>query len=99
MLVYRIRNIKTGKFFASASHRRRSSWTATGTFFRKIDTIKDHLENLCHDWKLERNNYRFTWIEGAAHPERMKDYEVVVNNFTIHGERAIPAKKFMKGKK
>lgn len=47
MLLYRLQNKETGKFHAGIRcYDGRISWTASGAFFRQIDTIVRHLEYL-----------------------------------------------------
>lgn len=104
MKLYRLKNKHTGKFLAACSLWRKPQWTATGVFFRKIDTIKKHAEAICRDWELthytENGRHRWRITEKAHHPSRMKDLIVVVNDVTLKGETEIEATKiFKKGRK
>jgi hypothetical protein len=48
MLLYRIRNRETGKFFSGIRwYDGQISWTESGAFYRTPDTIVRHLEYLC----------------------------------------------------
>jgi len=104
MKLYRLKNKQTGKFLAACSQYRKPQWTATGVFFRKIDTIRKHAEAICCDFgvKQEHHAHGFTWrfFVKSRHPERMKDLIVVINDVTLNGEEEIAATKiFKKGKK
>lgn len=104
MKLYRLKNKKTGKYLAACSKYRKPQWTATGVFFRKIDTIRNHAEAICCDFgvKQEHHAHGFTWrfFVNSRHPERMKDLVVVINDVTLNGEEEIDAMKiFKKGKK
>jgi hypothetical protein len=104
MKLYRLKDKNTGKYLAACSLYRSPQWTASGVFFRKIDTIRKHAEAICRDWGIEQKHHAhgFTWRvkETAHHPERMKNLIVVVNDVTLNGEEEIAATKiFKKGKK
>lgn len=106
MKLYRLKNKQTGKFLAACSLFRRPQWTATGVFFRKIDTIRKHAEAICRDWEIHHyteiiqdgryRRQRWTVKEKAHHPNRMKDLIVVVNDVTFNGEEEIEATKIFK---
>ena len=102
--LYRLKNRHTGKYLAACSLYRKPQWTATGVFFRKIDTVKKHAEAICRDWTVQQNHHKngFNWrvVEKSHHPERTKDLIVVINDVTLNGEEEIAATKiFKEGKK
>jgi len=104
MKLYRLKNKNTGKYLAACCLYREPQWTSTGTFYRKIDTIKKHAEAICRDWewtaKLKHpNGVRWKIKETAHHPSRMKSLIVVVNDVTLNGEEEIEAVKIFKKKK
>lgn len=102
MKLYRIRRKDTGKYFTSGSYTLRNfkfGWTATGVFYRKIDTIKQHLEKLQYTWTMEikhhEHGFGYHMKKLKKHPERMDILEVVINDVTINGEETISAKDLM----
>jgi len=101
MKLYRLKNKTNGKYLAACCKYRKPQWTATGVFFRKIDTIKKHAEHICHDWKLDFDDrHRMLACATAHHPERMDNMMVVVNDVTINGEEEIEANEiFREGKR
>lgn len=104
MKLYRLKNKQTGKYLAACSLFRKPQWTATGVFFRKIDTIKKHAEAICRDWELthyvdDYRRHRWTVSEKSHHPDRMKILIVVINDVAINGEEEIPANKIFKKEK
>lgn len=102
MKLYRLKNKQTGKFLSQCCLYREPQWTATGAFYRNIDTIKKHAEAICRDWEMKRReNTRSGWviIEKSHHPERMKNLIVVINDVTLNGEEEIPATKIFKRRK
>ena len=97
MKLYRIKNKHTGKFLTSSSMYRKPQWTATGVFYRKIDTIKKHAEAICTEWGFEKSsNYKWRFVEKSYYPERMDDLVIVINDVTINGEEEIEATKIFK---
>lgn len=104
MKLYRIKNKQTGKYLAACSLFRKPQWTATGVFFRKIDTIRKHTEAICRDWEMTHyvdkyGRHRWDIVEKSHHPDRMKYLIVVVNDVTINGEEEIPANIIFKKEK
>lgn len=110
MKLYRLKNKQTGKYLAACSLFRKPQWTATGVFFRKIDTIKKHAEAICRDWEIEHytenlmggkyRRQRWRVKEKSHHPSRMKNLMVVVSDVSINGEEEIEATDiFRKSKK
>jgi hypothetical protein len=103
MKLYRLKNKHTGKYLAACNMYRKPQWTATGVFYRKIDTIKKHAEHICRDWELtqDHHSHGFRWLisEKSHHPERMDDLIVVVNDVTINGETEIAATDIFKQEK
>ena len=99
MKIYRIRRKSDGKFFTNFSYGLYPTFTGEGAFFRKIDTIKNHLENLMwdYDWNPERIYPSYgEWhlnrlVQTEHHPERVNNFEVVVNDITINGEEILQA--------
>lgn len=115
MRLYRIRNKQTGKYFCTGSQMKGNwcnyTWTSSGVFYRKIDTIKKHIQNLAWDnyWDKEaydrdtakgrKKDWNFYYHRESHHPERMALLEVVINDVTINGEEIIQAADLIKGKK
>lgn len=104
MKLYRIRRKSDGKFFGgflapwAKCHRGKVHWVATGAFFKQIDTIAWHLENLTSEWNTS-GRARLSMITRqitASFPERLDQYEVVVNDVTINGEEIIQATDLVK---
>ena len=97
MKLYRLKHKQTGKFLTSSCMYRKPQWTATGVFYRKIDTIKKHAEAICSDYEVAHTpDRRWYFKKIAYHPERMKDLVVVVNDVTLNGEEEIAAHKIFK---
>lgn len=107
MRLYRIRRKIDGKFFHhliapwTAKYRGKSSWDNFGSLFKRIETICWHLENLSSDWDTNGccRMSRITRRIKKRHPEKLKLYEVVVNDVTIKGEEVISAAALMKKRK
>ena len=83
MKLYRLKDKRTGKFLASGSYLTKQfmSWTSTGSYFKRIDTMKRHLNNLCHDIIIKRdeNSQRWWFSKQGFYPERASFYEVIIN--------------------
>ncbi len=114
MKLYRIRHKHSGKFLAECHTicPVAPRFNDTGVFWKRIDTIKKHLRNLCtqYIWRHPDGSIRGhgvgmlkpTWdckldVE-STHSELLDLYEVVINNVTIHGEEVISAKELCKTK-
>lgn len=111
MILYRIRNKQTGKFFVANSKYTwiayAGQWATDGVFFKTIDTVKNHIENLSYDWECDNAKWRafetkhghIPWSRSwsdyqmkiSHHPERLSLFEVIVNDVTINGEKIIQA--------
>lgn len=109
MKLFRIRRKSDGHFFMAFDRYDVgvALWGPSGCFFKKIDTIAQHLEWLscdhdlpCGDkwpWPARRKKRNVVIIK--RHPSRLKLYEVVINDVTINGEEIIPAHDLMKKRK
>lgn len=97
MKVYRIRRKDTGEFWGGWRYGNEQYWNDKGTFYRTIDNIKHHLDWLCTDQPVPWRRNRIGWLhkkpEKIIH-QRMKRYEVVINDITINGEQVIQASEF-----
>lgn len=103
MQVYRLRNKQTGKFFASWTapwnprHAGKAYWNDKGTFFRSIDTVIKHLKWTCSDWTPDPDiRWKQNPIISKYYPERLENFEIVVNDISINGEKIIQAADIIK---
>jgi hypothetical protein len=101
MKLYRLKDKQTGKYLSACCLYRKPQWTATGVFFRKIDTVRKHAEAICREWEwTEKRKHphgiRWKIREKSHHPSRMKNLIVVVNDVTLNGEEEIAAAKIFK---
>lgn len=75
-----------------------AEFSGTGRFLKQTDTIKKHLENLCHDW-ADINPVRWCRIYtkkiSGPHYERLENYAVETITIIDHGEKTQPATDFM----
>lgn len=98
MKLYRIRRKDDGRFFASwyaawnPRYSGKAVYTDKGTFFHKIETIAKHLDWLCADWKADpKIRWKQNPIISKRHPERLEQFEVVVNDVSLNGEKVLQA--------
>ena len=95
MKVYRIRRKDTGLFWGGWRWTQNEEyWYEKGTMYRSVDTIKHHLDWLCTDEEIPQNRNRCGYKHHKPEniiQERMKLYEVVINDITINGEKVIEA--------
>lgn len=100
MKLYRLKDKRTGKFLASGSYLTKNfmSWTSTGTYFKRIDTMKKHINNLCSQIEIQRDEYSQRWWfkKTGFYPDLAKYYQIIVNDVTINGEHTIEAKDILK---
>lgn len=107
MILYRIKRISTGKYFWGSSQRTLeylkkwapSQFGKTGAFYKGKETIKKHLHNLCHDWKVLKTgsahwDYELITV-GQPKWERLADLEVEIITIIDHGEKTQSARDFM----
>lgn len=108
MILYRIRRKDNGKFFGGLAypwhHSGKEKWNDKGAFYRDIDTITMWLKILCYDWKnnieVIRTTSHWSARKMAAKIDeydknKLKNYEIVVNNVTVKGTKIIQAKDLM----
>lgn len=112
MKLYRIRNKQTGRFLCDCCTNSPAfaKFNTDGIFWRRIDTIKKHLVELCTDYTWiavdgsERGHksgmLKPIWscktVAGEFHRDRLKLYDVIINDVTIDGEEIIQAKDLVK---
>jgi len=97
MKLYRVRRKDNQEFLAQFNYVfLGGSWNKSGSFFKKIDTVRKHIRDLCSTWE---------WVHGTKYSyirriETFKDkyslYEIVVNDVTINGEYVIDGKDLLK---
>lgn len=107
MKLYRIRRKDTGEFFTTWSpYSTEPYFNTSGAFFKKIDTIADHLRLLVSDWHRHDNSLGFgallkrgNYTVKKTYKARLNRYEVVVSNVSVNGEEIIKASDILKGNK
>ena len=101
MILYRIQHRQTKKFFGGIKwYDTGEIWSKLGTFFRSIDSVIDHLNNLCRVERQRMPNrgkgYRVREaLYDKKRVKKLKLYRVVINDVTIMGEKRIAAEKFI----
>lgn len=98
MKLYRIRNKSTGEFlYWKINPRHQGHWGPSGSFWKRIDTVKKHIDHLMHDWNIKTHSAGIIsiWERGQYLKEREGVFEVVVSDVTVNGEETIPAEKLI----
>lgn len=113
MKLYRIRRKDNGKFFTgwvapwSPRWHGTITWSDDGTFFKKIDTVIDHIKLMCSTWHLRTiiiggkthhcyRNEKKNRVIDRFDKRKLKKYEIVVSNVTLRGEEVIAAEDIIK---
>ncbi len=79
--LYRIIDKTTGKAFQGFGSARRPLWTLLGCFYRRIDTIKRHIETMQYEWtvvvKVDTRGIQYLAYQQLAEIPHMKDKLIV----------------------
>lgn len=112
MKLYRLQRKSDKKYLNSCDHRLHAwsgfngSFSSSGAFWKRIDTVKNHVKVLCSEYK-RTEEYRASHVAGAGyyytkftrtafHPERAELYCVECLDVTVDGAIIIEAKDLLK---
>ena len=94
MKLYRVRNKNTGEYlYSKINPSHEGQWGPSGSFWKKSDTDKKHIEHLMHGWNLKPHPAGIIccWYKGKYLKSREGVFEVVINDVTVNSEEVISA--------
>lgn len=107
MKLYRIRRKDTGEFFSglvapwNPRHKGKVRWYVKGQFFQRIDTVEKWVQVLAGDFDFTNPHNHCTAskvIVKNVDRRKLENFEIVINDVSLHGEEVIQAIDLVKRK-
>ena len=96
MILYSIRRISDGKFFVHYNGLGDLNMNSTPVFWKTPGSVWDNLKRLCSQYEPWADRWGFMqkgWVDFDA--RKLKQWEVIVTDVKVLGEKQIPAAQFV----